>query len=73
MQQISAPQLKAWLDDPARDKPQLIDVRQPWEFDVCRIPGAKLVGIEGMGHDLPPVPVAEMLTLMTEHWRQSAA
>ena len=37
-----------------------------------RIPGAKLLGIEGMGHDLPPIPVTEMLTLMTEHWRQCA-
>ncbi|MBC7918340.1 MAG: alpha/beta fold hydrolase [Rhodoferax sp.] len=27
-----------------------------------RIKGAKLVGIEGMGHDLPPQPVAQMLT-----------
>lgn len=41
MQQISAPQLKAWLDDPSRDKPVLVDVRQPWEFDVCRIDGSK--------------------------------
>lgn len=41
MQQISAPQLKAWLDDPARAKPVLVDVRQPWEFDVCRIDGSK--------------------------------
>jgi rhodanese-related sulfurtransferase len=41
MQQISAPQLKAWLDDPERAKPVLVDVRQPWEFDVCRIDGSK--------------------------------
>ncbi len=41
MQQISAPQLKGWLDDAERAKPVMIDVRQPWEFDVCRIDGAK--------------------------------
>jgi len=41
MQQISAPQLKAWLDDADRAKPVLVDVRQPWEFDVCRIDGSK--------------------------------
>jgi rhodanese-related sulfurtransferase len=41
MQQISAPQLKAWLDDAERAKPVLVDVRQPWEFDVCRIDGSK--------------------------------
>lgn len=43
MQQLSAPQLKAWLDDPERSKPVLVDVRQPWELDVCRIDGSKPV------------------------------
>jgi rhodanese-related sulfurtransferase len=43
MQQLTAAQLKEWLDDPARSKPVLIDVREPWEFDICRIEGAKLV------------------------------
>lgn len=43
MQQLTAAQLKDWLDDPAREKPVLIDVRESWEFDVCRINGAKPV------------------------------
>lgn len=41
MQQLTAPQLKQWLDDPAREKPVLLDVREPWELDVCRIGGVK--------------------------------
>lgn len=41
MQQLTATQLKEWLDDPARAKPVLLDVREPWEFDVCRIGGSK--------------------------------
>ena len=41
MQQLTAIQLKEWLDDPARAKPVLVDVREPWEFDVCRIAGSK--------------------------------
>lgn len=43
MQQLSAPQLKAWLDAADRQNPVLVDVRQPWEFDVCRIDGSKPV------------------------------
>ncbi len=43
MKQLSATQLKEWLDDASRPLPTLIDVREPWEFDVVRIPGAKLV------------------------------
>lgn len=43
MQQLTAVQLKEWLDDSSRPPPVLIDVREPWEFDVVRIPGAKLI------------------------------
>ena len=32
-----------------------------------RIPGARLVGIEGMGHDLPPEPVARILAALVPH------
>jgi len=39
MQQLSALQLKAWLEDPGRGNPVLVDVREPWELDVCRLPG----------------------------------
>jgi pimeloyl-ACP methyl ester carboxylesterase len=32
-----------------------------------RIAGAQLVGIDGMGHDLPPEPVALMLDALIPH------
>ena len=38
-----------------------------------RIPGARLVGIEGMGHDLPPTPVAQMLAELILHLRAADA
>ena len=40
MDHISAPELAGWLNDPARPAPQLIDVREPWEFDTCHITSA---------------------------------
>ncbi len=43
MKQISPRELKAWLDDPARDKPFMLDVREPWEHEAARIEGAQLV------------------------------
>ncbi|MDX9994721.1 MAG: rhodanese-like domain-containing protein [Rhodocyclaceae bacterium] len=43
MKQLTAPQLKEWLDDAHRAPPLLLDVREPWEFDVCRLPNAKLM------------------------------
>ena len=43
MQQITPAQLKTWLDDRTRDKPVLLDVREPWEHDKARIEGSILV------------------------------
>lgn len=43
MKQISAQELAAWLADAGRDKPLLLDVREPWEFERARIAGAQLI------------------------------
>src|SRR3954470_16549399 len=43
MNQISAPDLAAWLADGERQKPVLLDVREPWEYEKARIEGARLV------------------------------
>jgi rhodanese-related sulfurtransferase len=43
MNQISASQLRAWLDDASRDRPVLLDVREPWEYERARIEGSRLV------------------------------
>ena len=40
MQSIHPEQLKARLDD-ARAAPRLIDVREPWEYEICRIEGSE--------------------------------
>ena len=36
-----------------------------------RIPGAKLVTIDGMGHDLPPEPVRQILAALIPHLKAS--
>lgn len=48
MRQLSAAQLKAWLDDAQRSKPVLLDVREPWEFETCRIPGSLSIPMRGI-------------------------
>jgi len=39
MQQITAQQLKDKLEAPGA-KPMLLDVREPWEFQICSIAGS---------------------------------
>jgi len=40
--------LAAWLADTARPSPVVVDVREPWEFERCRIDGAL------------PIPLAQL-------------
>ena len=43
MQQLDAQALKSWLDDASRAKPVLLDVRETWEFELCKLSGSTLV------------------------------
>lgn len=40
MKEISPAELAAWLGDPAREQPQVLDVREPWEVAIARLAGA---------------------------------
>lgn len=43
MQQLTAPELAAWLADTTRPAPLLLDVREGWEFETCHIAGSTLM------------------------------
>jgi rhodanese-related sulfurtransferase len=43
MQHMTAVELAGWIADAARPQPVLLDVREPWEFETCRIAGARLI------------------------------
>ena len=55
MQQMTAPELAAWLADPSREQPLLLDVRENWEFETCHIAGSTLIPMH-----LIPVRVGEI-------------
>lgn len=43
MTQITPGALHQWLADGGRKPPVLLDVREPWEYQTCRIEGSTLV------------------------------
>lgn len=43
MQHLSTTELAAWLTDDTRERPLLLDVREPWEFETCHIAGSQLM------------------------------
>ena len=55
MKNISAAELAAWLADPQREKPQLLDVREAWEWEKARIEGATHIPMREV-----PARVAEL-------------
>jgi rhodanese-related sulfurtransferase len=42
MTQITPQLLQRWLADTGRKPPVLLDVREPWEYQTCRIEGSTL-------------------------------
>jgi rhodanese-related sulfurtransferase len=40
MKQITPSEAASWLNDAARPKPLLLDVREAWEFETCRVEGS---------------------------------
>ena len=43
MKNILPKELAAWLADTGRGKPQLVDVREPWEHEKCSIAPSRLL------------------------------
>ena len=43
MRNILPTELAAWLADAGRGKPQLVDVREPWEHAKCSIEASRLL------------------------------
>jgi rhodanese-related sulfurtransferase len=40
MKHLTAPELAEWLADPSRPRPLLLDVRENWEVETCKIEGS---------------------------------
>ena len=55
MKAVSVRELATWLADEGRTKPQLVDVREPWEYRICRIEGSLSVPMQSI-----PARLAEL-------------
>lgn len=71
MRQISAPDLAAWLADASREKPVLLDVREPWEFERAKIEGAKLVPMREVPARVNEIDQAKPVVAICHHGGRS--
>ena len=67
---ISVQELKAKLD--RGETFQLIDVREPYEWDICRIPGAKLIPLGQLPARLSELDSADEIVLQCKSGARSA-
>ena len=66
MRQMSVTELKAYLDN-AEDKPLLLDVRESWEYRVCRLEDTKLVPMRFIPEALPELDPAQETVVICHH------
>lgn len=72
MRDVAAEELSAWLRDPARARPLLLDVREPWEYALCRIDGALNVPMRELPAQLNELPRERETVVICHHGVRSA-
>lgn len=72
MKSISATELATWLADGSRDQPLLLDVREPWEYERARIPGARLVPMRELPGRLGEIAPERDVVAICHHGSRSA-
>ncbi|MDP5008087.1 MAG: rhodanese-like domain-containing protein [Glaciimonas sp.] len=73
MHHITAPDLAAWINDPARPKPMLLDVREPWEYEKCHIDGANLMPMQTIPEHINDLDDEQEIVCICHHGARSAA
>jgi rhodanese-related sulfurtransferase len=71
MKQLSVAELSEWLADPGRERPLLLDVREPWEFALCRIEGSELVPLGSLAARLPSLDCGRPVVCICHHGTRS--
>jgi rhodanese-related sulfurtransferase len=69
--QLTATDLAAWRADTARPAPVVVDVREPWEHERCRIEGSLLVPLAQLPSRRAELPADRDLVLVCHHGGRS--
>jgi rhodanese-related sulfurtransferase len=69
--QLTPGELARWREDAAREPPVLVDVREPWEFDLCGIEGSLLVPLGQLPRRVDTLPHDRPLVMVCHTGRRS--
>ena len=70
MQSIQPEVLKNRLDEPA-SAPRLVDIREPWEYDICRIDGSENMAMADLAARLGEMGPGRDTVLICHHGMRS--
>ena len=66
MQRMTVGELKAYLNGPEQ-RPFLLDVREPWEYGICRINGAHLIPMRSIPNSLQELDSGRETVVICHH------
>jgi len=66
MKQITPTQLKHHLDS-IEEHPLLLDVREPWEYELCYIEGSQLIPLAELHHRFTELPTQREIIAICHH------
>ncbi|MCX7902189.1 MAG: rhodanese-like domain-containing protein [Burkholderiaceae bacterium] len=72
MKQLTVTELAQWLADEQRPQPQLLDVREPWETQLCAIPNSLLVPMREVPTALARLDPERPVVCICHHGNRSA-
>jgi rhodanese-related sulfurtransferase len=71
MEHITAPELAAWIADPERPSPLLLDVREPWELETCRLDAAQSIPMNTIPSRFAELDEAQPVVCICHHGARS--
>ena len=69
--QLPVAELARWRAEPGRTAPVLVDVREPWEFEYCRIDGSVSVPLAELPRRVAELPRDRPLVVVCHHGHRS--
>ncbi len=71
MQNLTTPELAAWLANSSREKPVLLDIREPWEFQTCHIDDALTMPMNTIPDKLSELNAEQPIVCICHHGTRS--
>jgi rhodanese-related sulfurtransferase len=71
MKSVTASELSAWLADESRAPPVLLDVREPWETQICRIEPSELVPMRALPAKVHELDATRPIVCVCHHGGRS--